>query len=911
MNAKIFFSFCCCFLACALGVEAGPYDGLTVQEVEVTCTSSEELARLVRRQIVIEPGDLFSQEKIRESIHKIYAMKRFVQITVEAEQIANGVRLTFCPRQIDTISRIQVAGNKAISAERIKNVLSINIGDQVPPNGMAVLKQRLLQLYRDQGYHQVQIEITAVDDPGFDKKILMIAIQEGVPSKIGSLSFKGQMILSEKELIAFSTLRTGMHFTLDTLEKAKEQIEQAYMKKGYFEAKIASQDMTYNYDTGEVNLVFTIVEGQPLTIRFEGNAQIKTKALHKLINIGEFGRGTLEEFLAENVSKLTEYYRSRGYYFADISSDYAVEGTTPMITFSIEEGHQVRVERITIEGHRAFTTRQLRKLMLTDTGGWFSKGVYQEKVFKEDLLAIKAFYQQHGYLIAEIVSTTIEFNQEQNQVTLHLQIQEGVQTRVEEIHIIGEEDETFLKNLQKKLALREQDPLDLDKLVQTIERFQEFYANKGYIKADIKDFRSFNEDQSRVILTLKIDRGIQFFVGKISIQGIIRTKKEFIMRELQVQEGDVYNPQKIRETVRRLLQLGFYDSVTFQILDPKSTNPVQDMLLVVKETSAKDVEFGFGYNTETYFKGFVEYSDKNVLNYGGKATARLDASIERPKVTLQYRHPHFFMRDNDLVLSVFDDIQKDNNSFEIERRGGRLAFQKKFSESFSTSVGYFFEIEDPSNVKKDAVLSKQDTSIINVAGFDVQASWDTRDDLIIPQKGGYLQVGLRSALEAVGAETEFLELYGQSYVYWELFDNVILANALKGRQIEPIRSSDQTPIYMRYFLGGDGSVRGFERHEVGPTGSEGNKIGGDRMFAFTTELRFPIYSILGGVVFFDAGANWLNDQGFESDDLRETLGAGLRIATPIGPLRVDYGYKLDRRSGESAGEYYIAIGSTF
>ncbi|MDY0095442.1 MAG: POTRA domain-containing protein, partial [Candidatus Vecturithrix sp.] len=178
MNAKFFFGCCWFFLMWALWVEAGPYDGLIVQEVEVTCIPSEELAKLIRKQIVIEPGDLFSQEKVRESIHNIYAMRRFVQISVEADQTDNGVRLSFCPQQIDTISRIQVIGSRAISTERITAVLNISIGDQVPPNGMAALKQRILQLYRNQGYHQVQVDVEAVDDPGFDKKILTIAIQE-------------------------------------------------------------------------------------------------------------------------------------------------------------------------------------------------------------------------------------------------------------------------------------------------------------------------------------------------------------------------------------------------------------------------------------------------------------------------------------------------------------------------------------------------------------------------------------------------------------------------------------------------------------------------------------------------------------------------------------------------------------
>jgi len=367
--------------------------------------------------------------------------------------------------------------------------------------------------------------------------------------------------------------------------------------------------------------------------------------------------------------------------------------------------------------------------------------------------------------------------------------------------------------------------------------------------------------------------------------------------------------------VRGLHRLGLYDSVTFQRLDPESDNPVQDMLLDLSETSARDVEFGFGYSTERGLKGFVEYSDKNLLNYGGKGTARAELNVEIPKVTLQYLQPHFFAQDTDLIALMFDDIQKDNKSFDVEERGGSLVIRHNFSDALSASLGYYSEQVDPSDVKKYARLSELDTKVLNLGGIDARFSWDIRDDIIQTKKGGFTQLYLRTANKAVGSETEFFELRTQTNWYINLFRNYVLAFSLNGKLIEPIGSSEHVPIYTRYFLGGGNTVRGFKKHSIGPTAmdDEGKKvdIGGDRLLRFNTELRFPIYSVFGAAIFFDAGVNWLDDEGFESEDIREAVGAGLRVATPVGPLRVDYGWKLDRQSGESAGKYYITIGSAF
>ena len=282
---------------------------------------------------------------------------------------------------------------------------------------------------------------------------------------------------------------------------------------------------------------------------------------------------------------------------------------------------------------------------------------------------------------------------------------------------------------------------------------------------------------------------------------------------------------------------------------------------------------------------------------------------------MQYVHPHVFARDNSLQATLFDEIQKDNTSYDFESRGGHLGLKYDFSENLSAILGAFFEYDDPSNVKDDAILSPLDGSALDLAGPFAQIRWDTRDDVLLPTKGNSSFLAVNSAQESFGSEAELLEIRAQSKWFFPLFQELVFAFSLTGQAIDPMNSAEPVPIYKRYFLGGDisqnGSVRGFKKHEIGPVGEEGSKIGGDRLYAVNTELHFPIYGAFGGVVFYDTGANWLADEGYEARDRREAAGAGLRLKTPVGPLRLDYGWKLDRRDGESPGEFIFSIGSAF
>lgn len=906
--------WCRIFAQAAAPESVSPYAGRQIQDVTITCMTAPDLIKLIEKQVTFQSGDRFSAAAIRDTIRNIYRLNRFSQVVVEADEGDGGVRISICPVQIRSIAKLTFSGNRTFSQETLRDVLGLNVGDGLPSNDPQYLAQPLLKFYREHGYHQVQVFPQIVETESGSGVMVTIAIEEGEPSTIGSITFTGQTVLTEAQLRKISGLLPGKTFTLDVLDAGFERVQAAYAQKSYLNVELVSQDVTYDFDSGEANVRLALVEGPRTVVRFDGNTDVNESTLKKRVSLqsaGDVSESALEGFR----QTVLDWYRERGYHFSAVSVEYREEQQEHVVLFRIDEGPRVAVERLVIEGNTDISTKDVQQAVLTDTGGWFTTGWYQEAVFDEDVQAIQALYQQRGYLGAEIVAVEKAFSPDRSRVSLRVTVREGVQTRIAEVRILGERDPERQQRLERLNTLTEDEPLQTSKVAETVSLLRNFYQNLGYLNASIDVSTAFNDDNSRVIVTFQISAGQQFFVGNILIQGVVKTKKSFITRELLLKEGDILNPQKVRETVRRLHQLGLYSSVQFRRLDSKSTDPIQNMAVIVEETASSDIQFDFGYNTELGARGVAEYSDRNVLNYGGRGIARADVSLERPKITLQYMHPHVGTRDTRLIASLFDEFQRDNPAFVVEKRGGRLAVHHTFDPTLSLSVGYVFQQVDPSKVKKAAQISPYDTRVLNLGGLDTQVIWDFRDDLIQPRKGGVNQLSLRMTSESLGAEAEFFEAQALSNWYWRAVGDVVVACALNGRLIEPADGSKQVPIYDRYFLGGDNTVRGFQKHEIGPLGvdDEGNteRAGGNRLVRANAEVRFPVYGPFGGVLFYDVGANWINEDGFHKDLLREGAGLGLRVATPIGPLRLDYGWKLDRESGESPGEFYLTIGSAF
>ncbi|MCP4402819.1 MAG: hypothetical protein GY801_36645 [bacterium] len=414
-------------------------------------------------------------------------------------------------------------------------------------------------------------------------------------------------------MIQAARLHHGKQFDLANLEQAVERVKQLYADKGYLEVEFTDEDLQYNIEAGEINTQLTLREGKHTSVHFEGNARIHEKKLRTVVELSS-AEDLHKERIEEHAHNLIAYYKERGFHFVNVSSHQAEDEQTHTLTFVIEEGSRVQVRSITIEGNEALTTEQLRKQMFTKEKGLFSRGLYREAVFREDLLAIKGFYQQQGYFDAEVVSTSKDFSADQAGVAIHLIVEEGIQTHVGQIDIQGEPDEETLANIRERLSFQPGEPLNKGKVEQGISPIEAFYHNQGYINARVVPSIEISEDKRQASVTFRIEKNQKFYIGNISIQGVDRTRKSFVTRALQINEGALFQPEKIRATERQLDKTDLYESATFHRVDPESDRPVQDMLLSVNETATKVIELRAGYGTEDGLQGSVEVSDKNLFN---------------------------------------------------------------------------------------------------------------------------------------------------------------------------------------------------------------------------------------------------------------------------------------------------------
>jgi outer membrane protein insertion porin family len=661
---------------------------------------------------------------------------------------------------------------------------------------------------------------------------------------------------------------------------------------------------------GGIRVIFVVVE-RPLLreVSFEGNAEVKTEDLREqaTIRVGVL-YNPVEVQKAEEA--IRQKYEDEGFFGAQIvpRTERTPEGDLRVV-FRIEEGPKLHIDRIVIEGNQALTASQIKAAMETkERVYWiFPFSTVQRRVFEDDAERILQLYGDHGYIQARVESTEIVPDLARKKVTLRVRVVEGPQFRTGTITITGNEM-LSTEEVRKHLKLVEGGIYNRGAVRAAVRSLGDRYSELGRARAQI-DPRAVNDLVNlRADVTLSIVEGGPVYVERINITGNTKSSEKILRRELRVAEGELFTFQKLVRSRQRLFNLQYFDEVTVDTEQGSSPDKIV-VNINVKERATGVFSIGAGYSSLDSLFATLDITQRNLFGRGQELFLRFRIGAESRLGLVGFTEPYLF----DIPLKAgFDvyDRQREYDDFTEERLGGDVRASYPLTEFVSLSGVYRLEDVDITDVAETAsedLKQEEGTKLNSVIEFTLAR--DSRDNFFEPTQGS------RNALEfsfaGLGGDTQYYKFVAETAWFFPLpvFNLVWAVRGLYG--MAEGWGGQEVPIFERFFLGGANTLRGQGTREVAPRDARGELIGGDKELLFSTELLIPIFPRFRFALFFDAGNSYGFGTDFDPTNLRLGAGAGIRFFSPLGPLRLDLGYNIDKEPGEKEYQVHFTVGAPF
>jgi len=412
-----------------------------------------------------------------------------------------------------------------------------------------------------------------------------------------------------------------------------------------------------------------------------------------------------------------------------------------------------------------------------------------------------------------------------------------------------------------------------------------------------------------------IYEGERAYVRWIRINGNISTRDRTIRRELDLYETGIFNTVRLERSIRRLFNTGYFENVDVKPKIVEGTNKV-DVNVNVKERLTGVFSVGAGYSSVSKLVGMVSVSKGNLFGTGDSGSVNLQFGSRVLDFYINYNHKWWLDKPQTLSLGLFNN-RYEYFTYTSKKTGFSTMVSRRLWEDWKVGVGYLIERDKITDIDEDApdiIKEEEGTETIGMATAFI--SRDLRDNRFLPHKGNFFKITTQLAGNFLGGDKEFYKVIGE-YAYYFNFNDLpidlelpfIASVHAKVGYAEAFGSTDRLPIDYRFYVGGDTTVRGFRWGEAGPKDKDGDPEGANRELIFNFELGYDVNRMLRLIGFLDIGGGWWNK--YKLGDMRKSAGIGLRVLTPMGPIRLDLGWKLDRRKGESASEWHFGMGSYF
>ncbi|MFH1824674.1 MAG: outer membrane protein assembly factor BamA [Candidatus Firestonebacteria bacterium] len=625
--------------------------------------------------------------------------------------------------------------------------------------------------------------------------------------------------------------------------------------------------------------------------------------------------------LKRAIEKIIPFYKEKGFYLVSVTYEIN-EGrdNTVDIIFNIKEGRRMYVDKIAINGTKAFTDKVIKSKMETSEVGFLISGTFKENIFENDLKKIINFYNSEGFINAKVSSFEIKYDEGKEKIFVNINIVEEEQFKVGEIK--ANINKTFTNEEEKKkeeleirniITLKEGDIFNEEVYKMDTEKIKYKYSEKGYIGISISEDKNIDKEKKTISLCLQINEGKVFHINKIRVDGNYKTKDYVIKRELLMKEGEPFDGVKIRRSSERIYNLGFFDDVNINLLPGKDIDESRDLIFVVKERATGQLNLGAGYSTLDGLTGFLQVSENNLFGEGKRITAKWEFGATKRNYELSFLEPYFLGEPVSLGVSIYKLLRAYYTDYKDERTGGNVRIGIPAGENTKFWFTYKYEEVNIFNV-----IATASPTIKSVEGKNTTSSlttqWieDTRDSIFFNTKSGYrYSASFEYAGGILLGNNSFTKYIVDGSWYFKTFWEFVLAIHIGAGYATGFGSTPLVPFYEKFFIGGTDTVRGYNERVLSPQ-DNGVAVGGDFMAYSNLEYRFPIYGPFMGTLFFDLGRAWNTPLEAKIDNIPTSLGAGLRIMLGGALLiRLDYGYGFDKSLYTPGGQIHFNIGNIF
>jgi outer membrane protein assembly complex protein YaeT len=571
------------------------------------------------------------------------------------------------------------------------------------------------------------------------------------------------------------------------------------------------------------------------------------------------------------------------------------------------------VKSLRLTGVEALDEGDLRAILQTKVTPWWPLAPdrrFDRRQFEVDLKRIVAYYRDHGYPRARVLSHDVDVRDDGRAVDLSITIQEGEPLVVRDLAVSGLDplspDETAA--LRERLPVSVGAPIVRQEVLSAGELLANELKDRGYAYATVRPVEE-RLDSGDVSLRFEVTPGTQAYFGPIDIEGNASVSDHIIRRQLTYRPGELFRRRLLQESQRRLYGLDLFEFATIGVQDAERQPAEVRTRVTVAEGKHRHLRFSAGYGTEDKLRG--EAAWQHVNWFGGARTLGVRgkwSSLDRG-VQVDFVQPYFYHSRLALALDGHN-WYADEPAYMLMTRGGRAAVNGQLGPHTSWSVALTGEetrseivaaaLEDLS-FRDELIALGLDPTTGRQAGLltslGASAAHDTIDNALDPRAGHLLSLKLEQAGAWLPGRYNFLGVGAEGRYYHPVRDRTILASRVRVSTLDPFGERSNVPFSRRSFLGGSSSLRGWGRYEVAPLSGSGLPIGGHSLLELSQEVRVRLGRRFGVVAFLDAGNVWADAWNVDLGDLLSDVGAGVRYFTPIGPVRLDAAYQLTPLEG--------------